>query len=724
MALGVAMIALATAPAIAAAAEPVPAGGNTATPGVAANGPVAGATPPVVSLPGESGPESSAAIPASPAASNPTVPGSTVPGSTVPGGALTAGSGASDPAAPKPGTPSPGNPVSIVPFVAAVPAPDPAVASVTTIGPILPDAKAVASSGTAGGAAIAFAMAQRGLPYVWGGNGPAAGDSGFDCSGLTTAAFSYAGISLPRTAHTQFYAGPHVPAAAPLEPGDLVFYGTPARVHHVGLYIGDARMVNAPTFGRPVQVAFVRYPGDDYIGATRPAAGINASGLLSTFELPYRVPMTPAPTTPRGPADFLAPAAPYAGPAVTLLPVQTLAAVLPDAVAPVPPVTEGAGQVVVEPATAPATQRPVVVPTTTPAPSSDTPDSAATAGPSTPSPATGSTATETAGPTAPGATAPLPDPVSAVPGPPAGTDPAPAVPGPPAGTDPAPAVPGPPAGTDPGSAQSGPPPAAADPALPGAPTPAPPVVATTPPPPPAVPGPTGPTPPQSGPSEAALPPAPPSVDSPPVVAPSVANPPSVPRPPAVAAVAPHGRGEVAHVRSVRYQATPGHGPQGRADPEGTGRRAAHAEGRRRRPGRAPCGGATTGRRPPDPQGDTDPQAGADRQAGADPQSGEADLDHGQAGTVIGQLGLRRRRRRGQLGLLIIALRREQQGCCRAERDGSLVALALSPEPGFGAESVSAGSTAARRTRRCADPGRRGVFPGSSDTAARPGRCGA
>ena len=109
-------------------------------------------------------------------------------------------------------------------------------------------------------AAIRTALAQIGLPYVWGGNGPTNGDAGFDCSGLTTFSYAAAGVSLPRTAHTQYYTGPHVPDGAPLQPGDLVFYGTTARVHHVGMYLGDGRMVNAPTFGKPVQVAVLPLP--------------------------------------------------------------------------------------------------------------------------------------------------------------------------------------------------------------------------------------------------------------------------------------------------------------------------------------------------------------------------------------------------------------------------------------------------------------------------------
>jgi cell wall-associated NlpC family hydrolase len=160
---------------------------------------------------------------------------------------------------------------------------------------------------TRASAAIRTALAQLGLPYVWGGNGPTNGDAGFDCSGLTTFSYASAGVPLPRTAHTQYNAGPHVPDGVPLQPGDLVFYGTTARVHHVGMYLGAGRMVNAPTFGKPVQVAFYRYRGDDYLGATRPAA---APGSLTSGILPYVDPAQLPPIAPSVPQIFTAPMAP------------------------------------------------------------------------------------------------------------------------------------------------------------------------------------------------------------------------------------------------------------------------------------------------------------------------------------------------------------------------------------------------------------------------------
>jgi len=130
------------------------------------------------------------------------------------------------------------------------------------------DCNAIQAPNPAAFAAINYACGQRGLPYVWGGNGPS--DGGFDCSGLTKAAYAAAGISLPRTADAQFRAGPHVAPGQPLLPGDLVFYGTAVNIHHVGLYIGAGMMIDAPDFGQVVKIEPYRYNGDDYAGASRP----------------------------------------------------------------------------------------------------------------------------------------------------------------------------------------------------------------------------------------------------------------------------------------------------------------------------------------------------------------------------------------------------------------------------------------------------------------------
>ncbi|GAA3073347.1 C40 family peptidase [Streptomyces roseofulvus] len=111
-------------------------------------------------------------------------------------------------------------------------------------------------------AAISFARAQLGKPYVWGATGPSA----YDCSGLTQAAWRAAGVSLPRTTYTQINAGRRV-SRSELAPGDLVFFYS--GISHVGLYIGGGQMIHAPRPGAPIRIA----PIDEmpFAGATRVA---------------------------------------------------------------------------------------------------------------------------------------------------------------------------------------------------------------------------------------------------------------------------------------------------------------------------------------------------------------------------------------------------------------------------------------------------------------------
>ncbi|MER5931659.1 NlpC/P60 family protein [Streptomyces sp. NPDC002054] len=110
--------------------------------------------------------------------------------------------------------------------------------------------------------AVAFAYAAIGKPYVWGATGPGS----FDCSGLTQAAWRSAGVSLPRTTYTQINAGQRITKSG-LAPGDLVFFYS--GVSHVGLYIGDGKMIHAPRPGSTVRIA----PVDSmpWSGASRPA---------------------------------------------------------------------------------------------------------------------------------------------------------------------------------------------------------------------------------------------------------------------------------------------------------------------------------------------------------------------------------------------------------------------------------------------------------------------
>ncbi|MEU5622716.1 NlpC/P60 family protein [Streptomyces tendae] len=109
-------------------------------------------------------------------------------------------------------------------------------------------------------AAVAYAHRKLGSPYVWGATGPNA----FDCSGLIQAAYRAAGISLPRTTYAQIDAGRRVPRSE-LLPGDLVFFYS--GISHVGIYVGNGRMIHAPNPSAPVRVA----PVDEmpFAGATR-----------------------------------------------------------------------------------------------------------------------------------------------------------------------------------------------------------------------------------------------------------------------------------------------------------------------------------------------------------------------------------------------------------------------------------------------------------------------
>ena len=110
--------------------------------------------------------------------------------------------------------------------------------------------------------AVAWAVAQRGSWYQWGGTckdpfGPAAGRC--DCSSLMQQAYAHAGVSLPRVAADQARTGEEVPNPADIQPGDLVAIpgslGTPSRAGHIGMYVGNGMIVEAPYTG--VQVRFV-----------------------------------------------------------------------------------------------------------------------------------------------------------------------------------------------------------------------------------------------------------------------------------------------------------------------------------------------------------------------------------------------------------------------------------------------------------------------------------
>jgi peptidoglycan DL-endopeptidase CwlO len=99
--------------------------------------------------------------------------------------------------------------------------------------------------------AVAFAYDQLGCPYVYGGTGPC--DDGFDCSGLTQAAWAAAGVSIPRTTYEDWADLPHIPLAD-IEPGDLLLYNGEGHVAmYVGVVDGTAYIIDAPHTGADVE---------------------------------------------------------------------------------------------------------------------------------------------------------------------------------------------------------------------------------------------------------------------------------------------------------------------------------------------------------------------------------------------------------------------------------------------------------------------------------------
>ena len=106
---------------------------------------------------------------------------------------------------------------------------------------------------------VKIARAQIGRRYIWGGNGPESG--GFDCSGFTRYLMQALNVSLPRTADQQARVGQAVPKELDrLRVGDLLTFGNSRRISHIGVYIGNGRVIHASSYyGKVMEVAF--HPG-------------------------------------------------------------------------------------------------------------------------------------------------------------------------------------------------------------------------------------------------------------------------------------------------------------------------------------------------------------------------------------------------------------------------------------------------------------------------------
>jgi gamma-D-glutamyl-L-lysine dipeptidyl-peptidase len=130
----------------------------------------------------------------------------------------------------------------------------------TDIEVVMPD-----SSPPTGDDIVRSAQLFAGVDYLWAGTSAA----GWDCSGLTSAAYAAHGVVIPRDADDQAEVGTPVDRAD-LRPGDLLFFGADT-VTHVGMYVGDGRMIQAPATGRQVETVPIDTPGlaANYRGARR-----------------------------------------------------------------------------------------------------------------------------------------------------------------------------------------------------------------------------------------------------------------------------------------------------------------------------------------------------------------------------------------------------------------------------------------------------------------------
>lgn len=150
-------------------------------------------------------------------------------------------------------------------------------------------------------AAVAFALRQLGKPYEWAAEGP----NSYDCSGLVMAAYRSVDVVLPRVSRYQYAAGtPVLPSQ--LLPGDLLFFSTDRsdwrQIHHVAMYLGDGKMIHAPTVGDVVKISPIWW--SEFFGATRPVPAVGPGPVTA----PARS-ATPA-STPSDSANPLASASP------------------------------------------------------------------------------------------------------------------------------------------------------------------------------------------------------------------------------------------------------------------------------------------------------------------------------------------------------------------------------------------------------------------------------
>ena len=145
-------------------------------------------------------------------------------------------------------------------LLARMRAPDRPAAPSQPSGPVAPPPSGGGGGSGSAAAVVAYARAQVGKPYCYGGSGPGC----FDCSGLTMMAWRQAGVSLPHSSASQYNVGRRI-SAGELQPGDLIFYYSP--ISHVSVYIGGGQRISATHTGDYVRVQSL---GSSIVGYARP----------------------------------------------------------------------------------------------------------------------------------------------------------------------------------------------------------------------------------------------------------------------------------------------------------------------------------------------------------------------------------------------------------------------------------------------------------------------
>jgi len=122
---------------------------------------------------------------------------------------------------------------------------------------------------------VADAKKYLGVPYRWGGTDPA---TGLDCSGLVQRVMKDLGVTVPRTVRDQRNVGQEIGSLAQAKPGDLLVFGT----HHIGIYLGNGKMLHAPHTGDRVKISDV-YETPSRIRRLVPSGSVAATAAADSL---------------------------------------------------------------------------------------------------------------------------------------------------------------------------------------------------------------------------------------------------------------------------------------------------------------------------------------------------------------------------------------------------------------------------------------------------------